>query len=217
MTHFFARQWAVAVLAISSLAAAPVHAAPMGFQGSTMAMGDFGANWREFYVNYATTPRDAVGISATWMRSDDGAITRELDELTYTRLVKRWNLKHAQANVWFLGGVGVLHRDGQQRAMVSPGVQVDYETTRVYLGATHRLYRASGVNHDFTSARAGFSFYETDYEETQPWLIVEARRSKGLSEKTEITPMLRFINKNYFVEAGVNTMRQARFNFMYIF
>lgn len=217
MTKFYARQWTAAVLTLASLASLPGHAAPMGFQGSTMAMGDFGANWRELYVNYATTPRDAIGVSATWMRSDDGTITREVDELTYTRLAKRWNLKHAQANIWFIGGVGVLHRDGRQRAMATPGVQVDYETTRVYFAGTHRLYRASGVNHDFTSARAGFSFYETDYEETQPWLIVEARRSKGLSERTEITPMLRLINKNYFVEAGMSTMRQARFNFMYIF
>jgi hypothetical protein len=39
----------------------------------------------------------------------------------------------------------------------------------------------------------------------------------GLSERTEITPMLRLINKNHFVEAGINTMREARFNDMFIF
>lgn len=195
----------------------PAIGAPMGYQGSTMAMGDFGPNWREIYVNYALTPRDAIGLSATWMRSDDHHIVRELDELAYTRLLKRWNSRHAQANVWFIGGAGVLHRDGRTRAMASPGVQVDYETTRVYLAATHRLYRAQGVNHDFTSVRAGFSFFEAQYEETQPWLILEARRMHDLSERTEITPMLRLINKNFFVEAGVNNMRQARFNFMYIF
>ena len=214
MTTSIARQWTCAVLLAAAL---PAVAAPMGFQGSTMAMGDFGPNWREQYVNYALTPRDAIGVSATWMRSDDELLTREVDELTYTRLVKRWNMKHAQANVWFMGGVGMLHRDGQQRAMATPGMQVDYETTRVYLSATGRLYRASGVNHDFASARAGFSFYEAEYEQTQPWLIVEARRMHGLSDRTEITPMLRFINKNYFVELGVNNMRQGRFNYMYIF
>ncbi len=214
MTTSFARQWLCAALLAPALSAV---AAPMGFHGSTMAMGDFGPNWREQYFNYALTPRDAIGISATWMRSDDHVITRQVDELTYTRLIKRWNMKHAQANVWFLGGVGLLHRDGQQRAMATPGVQVDYETTRVYLAATGRLYRAHGVNHDYASARAGFSFYEVDYEQTQPWLIVEARRMKGLSERTEVTPMLRFINKNYFVELGANNMRQARFNYMYIF
>jgi len=195
----------------------PAIGAPMGYQGSTMAMGDFGPNWREIYVNYALTPRDAIGLSATWMRSDDHHIVRELDELAYTRLLKRWNSRHAQANVWFIGGVGALHRDGRTRAMASPGVQVDYETTRVYLAATHRLYRAQDVNHDFTSVRAGFSLFEAQYEETQPWLIVEARRMHDLSGRTEVTPMLRLINKNFFVEAGVNNMRQARFNFMYIF
>lgn len=209
-----ARQWTCAVLASAVL---PVLAAPMGFQGSAMVMGDTGPNWRELYVNYALTPRDAIGVSATWMRSDDRTLTREVDELTYTRLLKRWNSRHAQANLWFFGGVGVLRRDGSQRAAITPGVQVDYETTRVYLAASGRLYRASGINHDYGALRAGFSFYEAAYEQTQPWLIVEARRMRGLSERTELTPMLRLINKNYFVEAGMNTMRQGRFNFMYIF
>ncbi|WP_167235769.1 hypothetical protein [Massilia genomosp. 1] len=204
-------------LGVLLAAALPLHAAPMGFKGAWMAMADAGPNWRELYVNYAFTPRDAVGASATWMRADDHGITREVDELTYTRLLKRWNMRHAQANVWFMGGVGALRGDGPTRPMATPGVQLDYETTRVYLAATHRLYRASGVNHDFSSARAGFSFYETGYDQTQPWLVVEARRMHGLSERTDVTPMLRLINKRYFIEAGVNNMRQARFNFMYIF
>ncbi|HEY0562742.1 MAG TPA: hypothetical protein VGD04_05400, partial [Methylophilus sp.] len=166
-------------------------AAPMGFDQSTMVMGDFNNNWREAYVNYALTPRDAVGISATYMRSDDKTKTRTLEELTYTRLLTRWNLPHAQANVWFIGGVGALQGEykqvGQDRnfdkVMVTPGVQFDYETTRVYLLATHRFYRASNINHDYSAVRAGFSFYETDYDSTQPWLVLEARNMNGLSDK----------------------------------
>ncbi|HEY0060897.1 MAG TPA: hypothetical protein VGC21_02180 [Telluria sp.] len=208
------RRWALSLFAAAAL---PAAAAPMGFKHSTMAMGDFGSNWREAYANYALTARDAIGVSATWMRSDDHVIVREVDELTYTRLLGRWNLPHAQANVWFIGGLGVLHRDGQRRTMATPGVQVDYETTRIYLAATQRLYRAEGIRHDFSSLRAGFSFYEAAYDATQPWLIFEARRMQGLSERTEITPMLRLINKSYFIEAGINTERQARFNFMTIF
>jgi hypothetical protein len=101
--------------------------------------------------------------------------------------------------------------------MATPGLQVDYETTRVYLSATARLYRAEGLKHDYGSARAGFSLYEVDYDQVQPWFILEARRMKGLSDETEITPMLRLIHKRYFIELGVNTMSQARANFMYIF
>lgn len=200
-------------------------AGPMGFKDSVMGMGDFNNNWREAFVNYAITARDAVGVSATYMRSDDKTKSRTLEELTYTRLLSRWNMPNAQANLWFVGGIGALQghdnllstKQSINNVMASPGVQFDFETTRLYLAATHRLYRAEDINHDFTSFRAGFSFYETDYDKTQPWFVLEARNMNGLSDNIEVTPMLRLINKNFFVEAGINNSRQPRFNFMYIF
>lgn len=200
-------------------------AGPMGFKDSYMIMGDFNNNWREAFINYAVTPRDAFGISATFMRSDDKTRTRTLEEITYTKLFHRWNMPHAQANLWLLGGIGALQGENERigkndnfnNIMITPGVQFDYETTRIYFQATHRLYRASGINHDYNSVRAGFSFYETDYDKTQPWLIVEARNMNGLSDKVEVTPMLRLINKSFFLEAGVNNFAQPRFNFMYLF
>ena len=204
---------------LASLAVATAHAGPMGFKGSTMAMGDFGPNWREAWANYALTPRDAVGAAALTMRSDDKRLTRDFGELTYTRLLHRVNGEHSQANFWLVGGVGQVRGNdfAGSKTMWAPGLSADYETTRVYVSAALRLYRASGVRHDFASVRAGFSFYETDYDETQPWLIVEARRMKGLSDQLEVTPMLRLIHNRYFVEAGVSNMKQARLNFMYIF
>jgi hypothetical protein len=199
------------------------QAGPMGFQGSWMTMGDTGPNWREVFINYALTPRDAIGVSQSYLRADDDSLSGDLSELTYTRLLHRWNRSDAQANLWFVGGAGVLRRydrdTGQvaERGLISPGIQADYETTRIYFSGVHRLYRAAAIDHDYSAARAGFSFYEADYEQTQPWLIVEARYMDGLSERTEITPMLRLINRNYFVEAGINNFAQPRFNFMFIF
>ena len=204
---------------LALLASACAYAGPMGFKDSTMAMGDFSPNWKEAWVNYALTPRDAFGAGGVAMRSDDKTLTRNFSELTYTRLLHRINGEHSQANFWLVGGAGRLTGNdfAGSKTMLAPGVSADYETTRFYASATLRLYRASGINHDFVSARTGFSFYEVDYDETQPWLIVEARRMRGLSEKIEITPMLRLIHNRYFVEFGVNNMKQARFNFMYIF
>ncbi len=204
---------------LALLLAMPAISGPMGFKDSWMAMGDFSPNWQEAFANYALTPRDAIGASTLYMRADDETRSRQLVDATYTRLVKRWNLPETQANVWFMGGVGsVTGNDfSGTKVMMSPGIQVDYETTRIYASATARLYRADGVNHDFASARLGFSFYEVDYDETQPWLIVEARRMNGLSDRTEVTPMLRLIHNRYFVELGVNNSAQGRFNFMYIF
>jgi hypothetical protein len=144
---------------------------------------------------------------------------RQFTEAIYTRLVRRWNMPEAQANIWFIGGIGNITGNdfSGSKTMASPGIQVDYETTRIYVSATSRLYRAQGLNHDFASARAGFSFYEVDYDQTQPWFILEVRRMRGLTDKTEVTPMLRLIHNRYFVELGVNNASQARMNFMYIF
>jgi hypothetical protein len=206
-------------LTLAALGAFPAFAAPMGFKDSWMVMGDLSPNWRESFANYAFTPRDAVGPSLLSMRSDDKTKTRDLAEVAYTRLVKRWNLPEAQANIWFVGGLGSVGGNdfSGRRTMVSPGIQVDYETQRIYASATARLYRAEGINHDFAAARLGFSFYETDYDEVQPWFVVEARRMRGLSDKTEVTPMLRLVHNRYFVEAGVNNSKQLRANFMYTF
>ena len=204
---------------VAAVLGASAHAGPMGFNGGTMAMGDFSPNWQEAWVNYAITPRDALGAGVVVMRSDDKRLTRNFTELTYTRLLHRINGEHSQANFWLVGGAGrVTGNDfSGSKTMLAPGVMVDYETTRLYTSASYRLYRGKGMGHDFVSARAGFSFYEVDYDEIQPWLIVEARRMRGLSEQTEITPMLRLIHNRYFVEFGVNNMKQGRFNFMYIF
>lgn len=198
---------------------APAQAGPMGFKDSWMSMGDFSPNWQELFVNYALTPRDALGVGALVMRSDDGRRERQLVETTYTRLLSRWNLPQAQANIWLVAGVGdVTGNDfAGHKALLAPGVQVDYETTRIYASAFTRLYRAEGLRHDFASARLGFSFYEVDYDQVQPWFILEVRRMRGLSGQTEVTPMLRLIHNRYFIELGVNTARQARANFMYIF
>jgi hypothetical protein len=198
-------------------------AGPMGFAESTMSMGDFSSNWREAFVNYALTSKDAIGTEAVYMRSDNKLTTLHATGLTYTRLAKRWNMPEAQANVWLIGGLSTATGSefSGSKTLLSPGVQVDYETTRVYVAVQARAYRTTGgvnnINHDYISGRAGFSFYNVDYDEVQPWFIVEARRMKGLSDKTEITPMLRLIHNRYFVEAGVSTERQARLNFMFIF
>jgi hypothetical protein len=63
----------------------------------------------------------------------------------------------------------------------------------------------------------GFSFYEANYDETQPWLIFEARRMSMVSDAYEVTPMLRLIHKRFFVEAGANLQGKPRLSFMYVY
>ena len=213
------RLWVIPLIFLSSHL---VEAAPMGFEGSVMTMGDFNQNWREVGFNYAISSRDALGLTHLEFRSDDGKDKRQVDTLNYTRLLSRWNSTDAQSNLWLFMGLGEVRGsiDNQSidsKFIASPGFQFDYETRRVYFAATHKLYRASNLNHDTTSIRAGFSFYEADYDQTQPWFILETKYTNQISDKIEVIPMLRLINKNIFVEGGVNNSGQPRLNLMYTF
>ena len=213
------RLWVIALILLSSRL---VFAAPIGFEGSTMTMGDFNQNWREVGFNYAITSRDALGLTHLEFRSDDHKDKREVDTLNYTRLLSRWNLTDAQSNLWLFMGLGEIrgsidNQNIDSKVIASPGFQFDYETRRVYFATTHKLYRASNLNHDTTSIRAGFSFYEADYDQTQPWFILETKYTNQISDKIEVIPMLRLINKNIFVEGGVNNSGQPRLNLMYTF
>lgn len=203
----------IGLLAIAS----PAHAAPMGFKNSWMFMGDFSKTYQEFSFNYATTANDAIGFSASAMQTDDYSQRQQNAEVVYTRKVARWNLPNAQANIWFIGGLGSTTGSSFEgsKAMASPGLQIDYETTRFYSMASARVYAAQGATSNITTARLGASFYEVDYDQPQPWLVIEARRMTFVSNQYEFTPMLRVIHNRYFVEAGANLSGQLRFNFMY--
>ena len=206
-------------LIISLLACLTAHAAPMGFKDSWMTMGDFSKTYRELTVNYALTPRDAIGVTSTYMQTNNESQSQINNELSYTRLVKRWNIPEAQANIWFIGGIGETRGNyfSGTKATVSPGIQADYETTRLYASANARIYIADGITNNIVSARTGFSFYEANYDETQPWLIVEARRMSMVSDAYEVTPMLRLIHSRFFVAAGANFHGPPRLSFMYIY
>ena len=203
----------IGVLAIAGRA----YAAPMGYKNSWMIMGDFSKTYQEFSFNYATTANDAIGFSASAMQTDDYVKRQQNTELVYTRKVARWNLPNAQANVWFIGGLGSTTGNGfgGSKAMASPGLQADYETTRFYSMASARVYAAQGATSNITTARLGVSFYEVDYDQPQPWIVIEARRMTFVSNQYEFTPMLRVIHNRYFVELGANLSGQPRFNFMY--
>ncbi len=213
-----AARWRVFVAGLAavlaSLAAVPAAALPMGSQGTWMVMVDTTPDSAELAANHAFSPRDALGVAAArWDEKPHAgaphahALKRRFDSLTYTRQLHRWNLPDAQANLWFVamaGSAQAQERTGSE-GMGAVSLLADYETTRVYTGAGLRAMRSANLRHDTVYARAGFSFYEVEYEEVQPWLVLEVKRERyrHVTSNT-VTPMLRLIHRRYFVELGGN-------------
>ncbi len=195
-------------------------AALMGFEDSAMLMAEANRYSQELMLNYSPRIGHAFGVEVMRMNGRHQA-SMTVTGINYTGLIKRWNLPAAQANVWFSGGVGEAHASVDSGAVYSPGIQFDAESTRLYGLAKVRLVRGNGINYDTAAVQAGFSFYETGFDETQPWFVVEAKTVRNLSPSLQITPALRLINKNYFIELGVTNPfdhdRTPRVNLMLTF
>jgi hypothetical protein len=209
-------------------AATAASALPMGHYESWMLMLDSTPATRSVAGNYAVGPTWAPG--ATLRRWQEPAahgmkLVRESAGLSLTHRLHRWNLPHAQANLWLVGDAGQLRQavahgmPGRSGSYGALAFMADYETTRLYLGGSVKALRGEGsLRHDAARVRTGFSFWEPEYEGIQPWFIVEAERTRysagSMREGTLFTPMLRFIHRRWFVEAGANR-EGGMFNVMF--
>jgi len=196
-----------------------IYAAPMSFKGSTTSMSTISESYSSVESSYAITAKDSLGVKA--YTSKGNGYKLKVGELVYLRRLLRINKKHSQTNLWLFTGAGTmsLERNVQDddHSYLSPTLQFDYETKRVYGLISHQILRVGHENFDTTKIEGGFSFYETGYNETQPWFILKAKNTNSLDNKNEYTPTLRFINKSIYGEVGVTTDGDPSLHLMYTF
>jgi hypothetical protein len=209
------RAFALAGLLVAQAAAA--H--PVTFPGNLMAMGEVDRNSKDFNAWYTFAPRHAAGPGYMHFRSDDGSRRREVPNVHYNFRAARWNAPDSQANIYLQAGVGEARGNdfaGSQTVFL-PGLQVDYETRRIYTAYRWHGMRGGAVKHTFNTVQAGFSFYAAGYDDWQPWFILDVRKTSNLGMDAEVTPTLRLIHKSLFLEAGVVDGERLRLNVMYNF
>jgi hypothetical protein len=173
---------------------------------------------------YSYTSRDAIAAGYTDVRR--GAERWQMLDIHANRLVSRWNLPDAQLNLYALLGISAATStqfSGTQ-ALWQPGLQLDYETRRIYFATSWHGYYSKDVNANRGNISSGFSFYPTEYDEIQPWFIIEAAKTFGTFKqegKAEITPYFRIIHKRLFAEIGATldkpNAERWKFNFRYTF
>jgi len=203
------------------LAAVPAAAKPIAFARGHTAMAEYGAgtmNEAQFF--YA--PRYWWSAGAGWLElaSEDGSRQRHITYLRANLLAKRWNLPRAQANVFTWGGVGHATGndfDGHTRAW-NAGVQLDYETRRVYAALRSDLQRSARFSHRIDTLQLGWAPYEHDYDRLATWIVVQGRHyTGGLYDGIEPALLLRLFKGGTWVEFGATpngrVQAMAMFNF----
>jgi hypothetical protein len=196
-----------------------VYAAPMSFKGSTTTMSTISKSYSSVESSHAITSKDSLGLKAYTSKGNEYKL--KVREMVYLRKLLRVNKMHSQTNLWLFTGAGTMslkkNAQNNNHSYLSPTLQFDYETKNIYGLISHQVLRVGHKNFDTTKIEGGFSFYETSYNETQPWFILKARNANSIGKKNKYTPTLRFINKYIFGEVGITTDGDPSFHLMYTF
>lgn len=196
-----------------------VIAAPMSFKGSVTSMTTIGKDKSSVESSYAITAKDSLGLRA-YNREGNGYKIKAGEIFNLKRLV-RINAINSQTNLWLFTAIGKMNikknSKNKDYNYLSPTLQFDYETKRLYGLISYKLFRVAHENFDTTKVEGGFSFYETGYNETQPWLILKAENTNRINKKVEYTPTIRLINKTIFMDAGITTDGNSSLHLMYTF
>ena len=202
------RSWAVALLAMFTIPGICL-AKPIAFAHGTTVMAEYGAGtMEELQVFYAPRFSYSVGGGHLRLGSDIDGRTRDITYARLNYLAKRWNREASQANIFVWGGLGSANvsEDADDHFAWNAGVQVDYETRRVYASLKSDLHESSGFSHRIDTLQLAMAPYEHDYDKLATWFVLQGRRYTGeIFDGTEVALLLRLFKGNTWIEAGATT------------
>ena len=195
-----------ALMAAVALAlAGPLTARPISYADGHMLMAE--SDTDAFHASYTYSPSFRWSASVGTLRHDGlGRSGRlSLDYVRAARLLHRWNLPTAQANAFGWVGAGRARTalgDGTAR---HAGLQVDYETRRVYTSFVSELHEGDGWSHRFDSASLGWAPYPHDIDRMATWFVLKGTRTTNADDRdVKGALVLRLFTTTWWVEAGAD-------------
>jgi len=162
-------------------------------------------------LHYSPTSRYSLGLYA----QSKPNLNKSWYLLTCNALLKRWNFSAAQANVFFLSGVGFSRNNARMGGAAGCGVSLDYETRRMLVSYENRAVYAQHVEKSVHHiARAGFSPYVAPFDALQPWFLFQYEKKRS---KSVFTPLVRLYRNNVLVEFGISTKGNILLNWVVTF
>lgn len=195
----------MALAAVALLAADPGQARPVTYAGGHVVVLDHQPTldqWR-----YTHSPSFRWSVSVGGLRADHLGRSHHLDVdyLRAARLLRRWNLPEAQANAFLWGGLGQSRTglgDGLSRHV---GLQLDYETRRIYTALVSELHEGDGWSHRFDTVSLGWAPYLHDVDRMATWLVLKGMHASNADDESlKGALVLRFFTTRWWLEAGAD-------------
>lgn len=190
---------------------------PVSYKGATAFM-----TWNQSFLSdtwlvQSLSPQFAIAARTQRMNMKDGK-----DSYLYTPqvnfLLKRWNEKDLQANIYLYTGFGGLRAEDKTGTAGLTGIEVDAEDRKYYASAKYEsMFASIGEDVHQTVVRLGIAPYEAEYSELASWFMLQAQYHPALSTEFSLTPLARFFYKSALFETGVSFKGDWMLNLMFHF
>ena len=192
------------------------QARPVSYPGgwTVMTMNSEDAN--SLHVHYSPSAKMSVGVRSEYRREGE----YQLNTVQMNNLLKRWNKKDSQANLYLKSGLGFAYSDagdfdGETDAAAFTGIAADWEDRRYFISYENRYIEAGDIADGYQqSARVGIAPYIGDYGDLHTWLMLQVDHSPESDEKVTVTPLVRLFKDVHLMEAGISNQGDVLFNYV---
>jgi hypothetical protein len=205
------------------LFATPVHARPVSYPGGWTLILTNDVNQNSALAHYTLDTQHSLGLRVRHDREGDFTFTGA----QINRLVKRWNSKDSQANLYARIGAGAvsdnldsseLRADRGTDAGLFLGASADWETRRYFTSADVQYWH-NGRFRDITnvSSRLGVAPYIANTGAIHTWFMVEGRYRPQSQNELSAALLLRLFKGPALFEIGVDNNGEPLLNYTHRF
>jgi hypothetical protein len=171
------------------------------------------------HVHYSPTKDYSVGYFGEYWKDDDV----QLHSAKVNYLLKRWNGKASQGNLYLTGGVGAAiinqkNLDSYVEELAYTGLMADWENRRYFVSYGNEYIHAGDSISEFRqNGRVGIAPYIGDYGDVHTWLMLQVDHNPEDEDNFKVTPLVRFFYDVTLVELGMNEDGDAMVHFVHRF
>ena len=204
------------VLMLATFACSNIAARPVSYPGGWTLMSMNDGDRYSGHLHYSPTAFYSLGYKAEYWREFEF----QLHAVQLNNLLRRWNKRHSQANLYLKTGAGMTSLDsgGKVDPVAYASIAADWETRRYFLSYENRLTLSPAIEENFRhKARIGIAPYIAEFGKMHTWIMLEARHAPESRNEFVVTPLLRFFKGPGLLETGYSSTGKLLFNFVYRF
>jgi hypothetical protein len=194
------------LVAFMCLISTLISARPVSYPGAWTSSFNLSPDHKKAVIHYSPSAKYSIGYHVHNAYENLNA-----HYLQVNSLVKRWNKRFSQANLYLYSGAGLWTQGSTHNGSSYIGGSVDWETQRIFTSLTTRLLRYHG--HDLGSiykhqARIGLAPYIGDYGDLHTWIMLEAYYHSIDTQTIHIHPVLRFFTGVHLIELSISPQKE---------